>query len=542
MTAILYLLRRQIVNWFKQLRYNKSKLFTLIFWLGFMLLIFGTTFFGSSLPDSDEMDGSAEFMGGFMVVLWTALMAFMVTVTMFQGTKKGSSTYKSADIHFIFTGPVPSQTVLVYGMLNSLSSVFISTFFMIYQLPNMRNMGLTWSNFIMLFISWFIIVAVSQLATMALYLLLFGRPKMQAIVKLVIVALPILLIVLYAYILLRSGTPSVEQLLPSLVGMLRSPLLLLIPFLGWATSFMMTAFIGMHTWAYVGLGLLLLSAVLMIIYISRSEADFYEDAMGLTQEREALLAKQKSGNIRKIKKVRKTGLNHGWGMDAIYYRQMREYRRTSPLLVTPAAFFYTMAGGFIAFFMWSMATDGEMLPGSLQTYGPMVLFTVALFIMFWHGMFISLLVELESPLFYIAPGEPIPKLLQASRTGLTKILVDLAPALLIVLLVFRLNPFVWLSLILALLSVHLLISGSQLVVYRLMGSAKGTLETMVLLLIQGVAMGPTLVLTIVTFVLLSMNLFSFVWLTLFLIAVINVVLYFACLPPGVNILRNGLER
>lgn len=542
MTAILYLLRRQIINWIKQLRYNKSKLLTLIFWAIFILFIFGSSFIGGSMSDNEAGGMPGELRGGFMIVLWTVLIAVMSTITMFRGAKEGSAMFKSPDIHFVFTAPLRSQTVLVYGMLKSLSSVFISTFFMIFQLPNMRDMGLSGASFFLLFISWFLIVAVSQLTTMALYLFLFDRPYIQTLAKGLIVLLPILLIVLYVGMLLHSGAPYVANLLPSLTAMLKSPLLLLIPFIGWAVSFMMTTFIGLHTWAYVSMALLLLSAVGMSIYISRSEADFYEDAMGLTQKHEARIAKQKQGYVRKIKKVRKKGLNHGWGIDAIYYRQLREYRRANPLLVTPAVFFYTTVGGVATVILWSLAADGDIQTSSLQTIGPMVFFVAVTLVMYWHGMFSSLLAELKLPIFYISPGKPMGKLIQASRLGLVKVLVDLTPALIFLLVLFRLNLLVWLSLILATLSIHLLIGGSQLIVYRLMGSVKGTIETMIQLLIQGVALVPTLIVTIVTFVLLSMNLLSFVWLSLLLIAVINVGLYFACLAAGVNILKNGLER
>ncbi|MGI6545601.1 MAG: putative ABC exporter domain-containing protein [Fastidiosipilaceae bacterium] len=542
MTAILYLLRRQIINWIKQLRHNKSKLLTLIFWVVFMLLIFGSTLMGDSAPDSEAGSPAAEFRSGVMIVLWTVLIAFMATIAMFQGTKEGSSMFKSPDIHFVFTAPLRSQTVLVYGMLKSLSSVFISTFFMIFQLPNMRNMGLSGASLLILFTSWFLVVVVSQLATMALYLFLFDRPYIQTLAKGLIIVLPILMIVLYVGMLLHSGAPYVEHLLPSLVAMLKSPLLLLIPILGWATSFMMTAFIGLHTWAYVGMALLLLSAVGMSIYISRSKADFYEDAMGLTQKFEARIARQKQGYVPKIKKIGKTGLNHGWGMNAIYYRQLREYRRKNPFLITPAAIFYTAIGGQATAILWTMDTSRDIRTSGQRTLAPMVFFVAVILVMYFHGMFSSLIAELKLPIFYISPGKPMGKLLQASRLGLVKILVDQAPALIFLLVLFRLNPFVWLSLILAILSVHLLIGGSQLIVYRLMGSVKGTIETLIQLLIQAVALGPTLIVTIVTFTLLSLNLLSFVWLSLLLIALINVGLYFACLAAGVNILKNGLER
>lgn len=546
MSAISYLFQRKIINWFKQLRYNKSKLVMVLFWGIFILFTLGTSFIGSSFAnDAPSEPGdfdAADFTGMIMIVTWTALVIFMVVQALYQGTKRGSSVYTSPDIQFIFTGPMRSQNVLIYGMLNSMQSVLISTFFMIYQLPNMRNMGLTWLDFGLFIVTWFMIITIAQLATMTLYLLLFNHQNLAMVIRSIVLALPLLLLVIYAGMVLAAGQPYLDNLQLVLFEMLESPWMLAIPFLGWSLSLMTAVLSGMHIWAVVSAGLLIASSIVMALYISRSEADFYEDAMGLTYERETQLNKQKSGQITRVKKVRKTGLNKGWGADAIFYRQLREYRRTSPFVFSPAMLFYLMGGALVAVFLRGMASDNEFDPNHFRSYGLMIIFCGTIVVMFWHGMFSSLLSELESPLFYTSPAPPMQKLLQASRLGVIKILIDILPSMLIVMLLLQLNPLLMISLVLASLSVYLVISGSQLLVYRLVGKIKGTVETMILILIQGVTIGPTIILIIITFVLLAFNMLSFVWPSLLLIAVINVGLFFCMMPAGLSALRKGLDR
>ncbi len=546
MSAIFFLFQRKIVNWFKQLRYNKSKLGMLIFWGLFIIFTFATSFIGNSFSGDAPVEpgdvNPSDVTGGIMIVTWTVLVIFMVIQALYQGTKRGSSTYKPSDIHFIFTGPVRSQTVLVYGMLNSMSSILISTFFMIYQLPNMRNMGLSWGDFGLFVLTWFIVITIAQLATMTLYLLLFNHQNFAAVIRGIVLVLPLVLLLLYVARIFAMGEPYQDNLRTALFDILESPMLLFMPLLGWSLSLMTAVLNGMHTWGVVGGVLLVLSGIVMVVYISRSEADFYEDAMDLTFERESQLNKQKSGQLTRVKKVRKTGLNKGWGADAIFYRQWREYRRSSPYVFSPAMIFYLMGGGLIAVFLRGMASDNEFNPENFVTYGLMVILCGIIVVMFWHGMFSSLLSELESPLFYSSPAAPMSKLLQASRLGVVKIFLDILPSLVLAMIILGINPLIMMTLVLACLSVHLIISGSQLLVYRLVGQIKGTIETMVLLLLQGIAIGPTIILIIVTFVLLSFNLIAFVWPVLILITVINIGLFFATLPAGLSILNRGLER
>src|SRR5699024_8365343 len=114
---------------------------TMILWGAIIIFGFGFTLFGSTVSRQAPQDSveisSPEVTMIIMSITWSALVIFMFVQGLYQGTKRGSSVYSSADIQFLFTGPVRTQTVLIYGMMNSLQSVLISTFFMIYQIPNM---------------------------------------------------------------------------------------------------------------------------------------------------------------------------------------------------------------------------------------------------------------------------------------------------------------------------------------------------------------------------------------------------------------------
>lgn len=547
MNAILFLFKRKIVNWFKQLRYNKSKLVMVIVWSAFILFTIVSSFIprptlDETMPPDDGAVFAIDVTGTIMIVTWTILVIFMIVQALYQGTKRGSSVFTSPDIQFIFTGPLRGQTVLTYGMLNSLTSVFISTFFLIYQIPNMRSMGLGTGDFVAFLFAWFFIVLVSQLATMAIYLMLFDHQQLAGVVRIVVLLMPMLLLAIYAYMLLNGGAEFEGKPQAALYGLLDSWYLLLMPFLGWSLSLMAGVLTGMTTVHLIAGALLVASLVGLFVYIQHSDADFYEDAMGLTYEREDQLNKQKSGQIKRVKKIRKTGLNKGWGVNAIFYRQLREYRRSSPLFFTPAMIFYLMGGAMIAIFLRAMAADNEFDPAMFSSMGLTIILSAMLVVMFWHGMFSSMIAELESTYFYTAPASPMQKLIQASRLGLIKILVDIAPSLIIVVIVLNLNPLLMIPFVMAALSAHLLISGVQLLTYRLVGQLKGSFETMVLIFLQTVALGPTIGLIVVTFVVNVFDVVTVAWPFYLLITIINLGIYCATLPAGVNALEKGLDR
>lgn len=548
MNAIIFLFKCKIRNWFKQLRYNKTKLIMLIFWAVFIGFTLWSSMLGQAAgsaapqPGDEDFFDTVNFTSTLMIVLWSVMPLFMIVSSMYQGTKRGSSTFSSADVQFIFTGPLRNQSVLTYGMMNSLSSVFISTFFLIYQIPNMRTMGIGAGGFTAFILAWFLIVLIAQLATMTIYLLLFDHQNLAAVVRIVILLMPVVLLLAYVYLLLNGGPAYKWDAQASLYGLLNSWQILLMPVIGWSLSLIAGIFTGMEIVHIVSLGLLLLSMLVMVLYIHKSDADFYEDAMSLTYEREVLLNKQKSGQVKRVKKIRKTGINKGWGADAIFYRQLREYRRSSPFLFTPAVIFYTLATGFVPTILRAAAEDGDFNPADFKGPGVLMILCIVLVIMFWHGMFSSTIAELESNWFYTAPATPLQKLFHSSRLSILKILVDLAPGLTLMVLLLMLNPLILLPFVMAVLSVHLLISGTQLVVYRLIGSIKGTFESMILLLLQGVAMGPTIVIIVVTFVLNAAALLTVTWPSMLLITIVNLGLYAATLPAGVNALEKGLER
>lgn len=549
MNAIIFLFRRKLVNWFKQLRYNKSKLIMVIVWAAFIFFtLFSSIFletFPSETPTIPSDEGVAftiDVTGIIMIVTWTILVVVLQVQALYQGTKRGSSVFTSPDIQFIFTGPLRSQTVLTYGMLNSLTSVFISTFFLIYQIPNMMRMGLEMKDFLAFLLSWFFIVLLSQVATMALYLLLFDHQHLATTVRIIVLLIPVLIIIAFAYLILFGGASYQGDFEASLYGLLNSPYLLLLPLVGWSLSLLAGVLAGLTTVHFVAAGLLILALPVLVLYIQNSQADFYEDAMGLTYEREEQVNKQKSGQIKRVRKVRETGLKRGWGMNAIFYRQLREYRRSSPLFISPAAIFYFMAGGFTAIIFRLMVSDGVLDPASFSSFGLTVILGLILLVMFWHGMFSSMIAELQSTYFYTAPGSAIQKLLQASRLGLLKISIDLAPALLVMLIVLGLNPLLLIPFLMVALSAHLLISGTQLVVYRLVGQIKGSFETMVLILFQTVALGPTIGLIIVILILNVASLVETAWPFYLLMTIINIALFAATLPAGVNALEKGLDR
>ena len=99
-----------------------------------------------------------------------------------------------------------------------------------------------------------------------------------------------------------------------------------IPIIGWLKVFTVAAVEGITPEFYINALLLVLSFILMIYYIYKLEADYYEDVLAATEKKEqALKAKrERRGNMplanTKLKKVEYK--YKGVGAKAIFYRHL----------------------------------------------------------------------------------------------------------------------------------------------------------------------------------------------------------------------------
>ena len=127
-----------------------------------------------------------------------------------------------------------------------------------------------------------------------------------------------------------------------LLGGITAPWLDFVPILGWMVGFFNGLLFGMSVQAWICALLLIASSIGALVYIFRTEVDYYEDAMGLAIETAEKLKKQKDAQfkttrptiMRKVKSesIRNHGIGKGRGTAAIFWRQILSSNVPGPIL------------------------------------------------------------------------------------------------------------------------------------------------------------------------------------------------------------------
>ncbi|MDD4347075.1 MAG: putative ABC exporter domain-containing protein, partial [Desulfitobacteriaceae bacterium] len=126
------------------------------------------------------------------------------------------------------------------------------------------------------------------------------------------------------------------DLLVALENTLRSPLAAWTPVAGWASAGVVSLIAGDMGNGFLFFGLLVLSGALLILYITLSNPDYYEDVLVATEtafERKRVLAEGQinleASSTKKVK-VAQTGIG-GLGSSTIFYKHLRESFRANCL-------------------------------------------------------------------------------------------------------------------------------------------------------------------------------------------------------------------
>ena len=116
------------------------------------------------------------------------------------------------------------------------------------------------------------------------------------------------------------------------MNVLNSEIFYYIPFIGWFKRVLMAGVDGISSTFYVNLLLSLAFIGLMIFTLYKVNTDYYEDVLDATDKREEMIKLKKSGkgtiNFGKKKFHKLKSGKMGNGANAIFYRQLLEYRKT----------------------------------------------------------------------------------------------------------------------------------------------------------------------------------------------------------------------
>lgn len=326
--SFLFLELKQVKNWFRQAKEEPKKLLPVIFMGGALIIMLIALIHAPQ----KEIETQVMEVNIFLAILFAIGLLFVGTVLL-NGIFKSTILFKKADVNFLFTAPVAPQTVLIFGMVRSFYTYILSTLFILYQAANLRSLGITFGQIVllMLVVAWSLFI--SGICGMLLYAKTLGNSLRRTAAVVVVAVLLLGILAWFGWLYYSEGfaiKAAVERFT-------NAPLLVLYPFIGWMVAPMQWVILGPTVWNILGTVIFLIAAPIMMFVMYRTPVDYYEDAINLMAAKQGQeiqrhgsfseqLEVQRQMQARKAR-VRRSGFGKGSGAKLLFYRLQKEEAR-----------------------------------------------------------------------------------------------------------------------------------------------------------------------------------------------------------------------
>jgi hypothetical protein len=294
-----------------------------------------------------------------------AVIAFFSGTIVIAGFKHGSAIFTMGDVNFAFVSPIEPKTILVYGMIRlAKNSLFASVFVLFQGAIISDRFGYGFDAVLIIMLAFTLAMIASQTLSLLIYSFTNMSQKRKTITKLILAALFLPLLISLGVAFLQNGLNIDIN-----AHLIQSPALMWIPIIGWCTTGVTWLLAGnLLGWLFFGLNLLL--CVGMIVFVTKTNPDYYEDTLVATEtlfeQRRAIAEGQinAADNMSKRKiKVDEGGLGKGQGASVFFFKHIRESFRANRLgLWGVSSIVIVVMAVFMAFMFANGGVKSENLP------------------------------------------------------------------------------------------------------------------------------------------------------------------------------------
>ncbi len=373
------------------------------------------------LPEGAEdlltMEKVLELMAGAAV----ALVLFFVV---FNADKSGAKLFLPADAALLFASPMKPQSVLAFRMATKLGLLLV---FLLY-LPNfILNFELSAGMALMLILALTLCAATGLLLQVWIYMLCSTHPAVKKNFHRVLYLILLAVAASFYIYWQQSGT---ESAFLAAGAFFTAPASRLVPVWGWLKGVFICAYLGQTMEALLCVAGSLAVVLLLILAVSRTKADFYEDAMAKSEETQALLDAanaEKSVGFRKRKKdrsdkLRRDGFRYGSGASVFLFRPLYNRFRFAHFGIFTKTMETYLAAAV------AVAAAGRLILDSKETYLLGFVFGI---LVFYRALGNPVEEDTSKDLFLLVPDSAWSKLLYSLLGGIVNCLLDLLPAILL---------------------------------------------------------------------------------------------------------------
>ena len=400
-------------------------------------------------PADEEMTEAdiAQMMQIIELIVGGVILLVFVLNSL-SADKNGCAVFLQADVNLLFASPMKPQSVLLFRLMTQIGTSLVLSIYLLFQVPNLvLNLGIPLLGAVAIIFTWGLVLILSKLLQVLLYTVSSTHPGTKKYIRPAIFALVSIIGVAFLLYWKGSGTDP----LTAAVQFFNAPITRWIPVWGWLKGFCMFAVEGNILYLIISLVLLIATTVALVWGIWAMRVDFYEDAMAKSEETAELQRAAESGNSVAIKrkkdrseKLRRDGLNHGWGASIYFFKTMyNRFRFATFGIFTKTTVTYLIASVATAYVLRFVIGMQSLIPVALVLAG----------LAFFRSLGNPLSQDTGMDSFIMIPESPWAKIFYSLLGGSVSCALDLLPAMLVATVLMQVNPFetvVWILFIITL--------------------------------------------------------------------------------------------
>lgn len=415
MKALIYVMKRTLINSIKRLKEKPQKAIGPVFVVIWLVIMFLPK--GRKVADGDGMPAEV-FVSIFLIVI-----AAMFLYALYSGSKSVTSKFDMSDVNLLFVSPIRPQTIMIYGIVKKVAVEVLASLYILYQIPNLLSgNNVPVLNQVLLMVNLIIFqVLFCNILKLFIFALCFKFERLGVIIRSFIKALLLLIAVGIAALFMKGN--GLEALTKFAQDLTYSSHVKFIPVFGWLKEIAHQTLIGINA-AYGLYMFMILATSGLLLYITYTmDMDFYEDMLSSAENNE-VIKDAKAGikvtpkqgaqkNIfNKVFKEVKLNLKGSYGAKVLFLKHINEYRKRSFIF-------------FINTYSLVLLAVSILAGVFLKEAGIKLIFIIfSGFLIFSAGLGAKLYIEIDKAYIYLLPDSPNKKLFYGSASSFIKLFTD----------------------------------------------------------------------------------------------------------------------
>lgn len=416
MKALIYILQRTIINYFKRIKEKPQKAIGPIFILLWLTFLFN--------PMAGSKSGKLEYIDIFVTV-FVLITVVIFLFSLYGATKSVDSKFTMSDVNLVFVSPIRPQTVLLYGIIKKIALGLFASIYILYQIPNfLKNYNIPGINQAMLVISYAIYqLVLCNIIKLFVFALTTKYKKLGEIIRTVIKGIALLSAAAVVLTIVNKSFISIAKAF--CYNLTYASYVKYIPIFGWMKELALQTVtkINLSYSLYIILMFLVCGLLLYITY--NMNLDYYEDMLSSAEQNEVIKT-VKSGNkytgdlsanrkqsrlLKPFKKV-KLKLENAYGAKVVFFKHINEYAKRSLIF---------FINSYSLFLLIISVTLGILANGMEIKY---LLLGASVLLLFTCGFGGKIYTEINYYFIFLIPDKPQKKLFYGVASSLIKVFTD----------------------------------------------------------------------------------------------------------------------